>query len=390
MKQEPTSGFARDLSSVSTPGNSGRTLLNETELHRIYCELQDGHRFVLKTVLPNHPQRAFLVELLQREYHLLQQLDNPHILRVWQMPDDSELGPAIGMEYVDGTSLDEWLTTHPSAASRKLVLREVLEAVEYLHERGIIHADIKPQNILVTRDDHVRLIDLSFADKSEYVAQQMGYTSCYAAPEQKTPQQQALTPATDIYALGEIIRLLFPYRYAFVVRRCLRTNPNKRYATIRALRLAINRTVWWQMGVVLLMALALIGGLVAIAEKNHPQEAERTTGFNLDTLHTENTRLYAQFEDSLRRMPYPYREFAAEVSTYFGSRMDTMYQSYRQQYPKHEQEIETDYMSAYSKYLNQSIQARKAYPSIYDAWRQGAISEEEYNRLFNLYYKPIR
>lgn len=213
-------------------------LLYETTYHCIYSIITDGRRYVLKGIRPTVQDKARQECLLQREYTILTQLESPFIVRAWELRKDPQVGLCIVMEYIDGQTLDSWLRSKPSLRQRHQILNEILDAIQYLHSKQIIHGDLKPGNILITNaGDHIKLLDLGLADKDEFAQTNLGCTKRYAAPEQISGEN--IDSRTDIFALGAIIRLLFPHQYLCVVHKCTRSRKERRYSSIASLRRAV-------------------------------------------------------------------------------------------------------------------------------------------------------
>lgn len=213
-------------------------LLYETTYHCIYSIITDGRRYVLKGIRPTVQDKARQECLLQREYTILTQLESPFIVRAWELRKDSRVGLCIVMEYIDGQTLDSWLRSKPSLWQRHQILNEILDAIQYLHSKQIIHGDLKPGNILITNGgNHIKLLDLGLADKDEFAQTNLGCTKRYAAPEQISGEN--IDSRTDIFALGAIIRLLFPHQYLCIVRKCTRSRKERRYSSIASLRRAV-------------------------------------------------------------------------------------------------------------------------------------------------------
>lgn len=181
----------------------------------------------LKPSLRTHPQYA---AALQKEFETGYLLDHPHLVRYISRTDDGVL-----MEYIDGETLDEFVRQHPDYLKKRRhadrFLRQLLSVVGYLHDHQIVHLDLKPANIMITRVGHdVKLIDLGFCYTDTYT-DTMGRTDKYAAPEQKDGSS-LVDARTDIYALGRILQTLPCARYYNkVIKRCTAQSPAKRFQT---------------------------------------------------------------------------------------------------------------------------------------------------------------
>ena len=144
------------------------------------------------------------------EGRLLAKLSHPNVAQVYDI--DRHLGcPFLVMEYVQGLALDQFQRTHPldrHAAAR--LLASVARAVAAAHARGILHRDIKPQNIVVLNDGTPKLIDFGLAELADVwtpdapVAGISG-TISYMAPEQARGDVTQLSPASDIFSLGGVL-----------------------------------------------------------------------------------------------------------------------------------------------------------------------------------------
>ena len=198
-----------------------------------------GKFFIIKTPKDNSTQS---IAMLQREYELSIGRSHPNVVNIFTYEPSTVVGPGIVMEYVDGCTLDEFLASNPSLEIRRRVFEQLVAAVAYIHRSGIVHNDIKPGNILVTRaDNDVKLIDFGLADNdAHYLARTLGCTPEYASPELLL-QSKDIDARSDIYSLGVIMKEIFGKRYARISARCLRTQKEKRYANADELLKSFSR-----------------------------------------------------------------------------------------------------------------------------------------------------
>ena len=185
---------------------------------------------------------AMYSEMLRREYELASTLSHGCIATTLGFEEDTEMGAAIVMEYIEGVTLDKFIASNPSRSTRERILRDILDGVEYLHHRGLLHNDLKPQNIIVNRYGAARIIDfgLSASDDSLWSGC-VGGSDKFSAPEILKGRGVA-GAASDIYSVGRLIDTLFEGgRYGRIVSRCVEEQPEKRYDSIAELRHAIAR-----------------------------------------------------------------------------------------------------------------------------------------------------
>ena len=177
-------------------------------------------------------------EVLRKEFETGYRLEHPNLVRYISLDDDSIL-----MEYVDGETLTQLLTADPdyfkSRKNSDKLLCQLLSVVGYLHSHQVLHLDLKPDNIMLTRiGNDVKLIDLGYCYTDTF-PDTTGRTNGYAAPEQLT--SEVVDVRTDIYAIGRILECLPDhYKYNKVIARCTAPDPAARYQTISDLQDALS------------------------------------------------------------------------------------------------------------------------------------------------------
>lgn len=136
---------------------------------------------------------------LAREFKILASLRHPHIISVLDYGFDEEQRPFVAMDYLDGAStLLDYAQQQPHTLVMTLFL-QLLNALAYLHRRGVLHRDLKPANVLVNVRGEVKVLDFGLAAEGE-PDENIGGTLAYMAPE--ILRGDSATPSSDLYAVG--------------------------------------------------------------------------------------------------------------------------------------------------------------------------------------------
>ncbi len=166
-----------------------------------------------------------ILHRFHRERQILADLEHPNIVMLLDGGSTEDGRPYYVMEYVDGTPIDEYCERHElDIAGRLRLFRPVCAAVQYAHERHVVHRDLKPGNILVTEAGVPKLLDFGIARLFDAAADQQtreptllaqAMTPRYASPEQV--RGEPLSPASDVYALGVLLYELIAGRSPYDV-----------------------------------------------------------------------------------------------------------------------------------------------------------------------------
>lgn len=174
-----------------------------------------GKRFALKVVKRQDSEDDIYIAQAQHEFDVAQRLNNPAIAKIYDIKVKRSLllkvvSVELLMELVDGKTLDE--IEAPTLDKLVLIFDQVAGALAHMHRRGVYHGDLKPSNIMVTRDGQVKVIDFGTAWlKGEDKGRIQG-TPQYIAPEQVT--EKKVDAKTDIYNFGATMYRMFTGRFA--------------------------------------------------------------------------------------------------------------------------------------------------------------------------------
>ena len=180
-----------------------------------------------------------VVRRFRHESQALARLQHPGIAQIYEAGEENspETGALLffAMEFIHGEPLVKYATTHHLSARERLeLMAKVCDAMEHAHERGLIHRDLKPGNILVTEAGQPKVLDFGVArvtgaDVEATQRTEAGKllgTIAYMSPEQVLGDSLALDKRSDVYALGVILYELLaerlPYRISPNMHEALR------------------------------------------------------------------------------------------------------------------------------------------------------------------------
>lgn len=379
-----TSGPIRPLSSqeLGMEHLTDYELLSDSGHNLVYRAQMGGRWVVLKAAKPTEGELTRNQLLLEREFEIMYRLDSIYVVQTIAMVDDPQLGRAILMEYVNGRSLDRFIAENPSSSELRRVADELMEALEFLHERQVVHGDLKPSNILITDSgNHVRLIDFGFADNEAYIAKNIGTSPSVSTPEQLPTD--VLIPQRDIYALGKMLALIFPHSAKPVIRRCLASH-GSRYTSVRQVRAALHR--YWRMRWLLPLILALVSIIaLVLVFLPRPTATVQTVESQRDTVviieetkpavdsvwldvksraERQYSALYRVYADSLRNMPVKCLNEGILMNGRYATKVWKVYNQAATSYPQYAEQLYDQYLFIYDRDSKRMENIYKDYPVI--------------------------
>jgi len=232
-------------------------------------QLSLGRPVAVKVLPPIFEAEFQFRERFKREADVLARLQHPNIVTLLHRgEEDGRL--FLAMEFVQGRSLRELIDEQPLSTERALrLIRDVLSALEHVHEAGIVHRDIKPANVLVTSEGLVKLVDFGLGletgpeDMTRLTHTRMTLgTREYMAPEQREQAKRA-DARSDIYSTGVVLYEMltgelpigwfalpsktrsdsFDKSIDTIIERSLEKNPANRYASAAEMADAVTRAL---------------------------------------------------------------------------------------------------------------------------------------------------
>src|SRR5579872_6766081 len=229
--RSPAAGIRATLPlSTAVPASFGRyrilRICGEGGMGVVYEAEQDNPRrtVALKVIGPGFvsPEHA---KRFHHEAQILGRLQHPGIAQVYDAGFVEDGRPFFAMEFIRGTPLDEFARSHElEGAARLALMARVCDAVQHAHDRGVIHRDLKPGNILVDESGQPKVVDFGVAhvtaadllrSSSRTRTGQILGTLSYMSPEQIDADPNGLDARSDVYALGVILFELLAQRLPY-------------------------------------------------------------------------------------------------------------------------------------------------------------------------------
>lgn len=249
------------------------------------CQIvrKHGRRMFMKHIRPELKSNKRYREAFVKEFEIGFNIEHPNIVRFYDFGEDND-GAYMLTEYVEGMTLTELCNEEQTYLSKTenilKLLNQLLDALQYIHSKQVLHLDLKPDNILLTNVGHdLKLIDFGFSYSDEFDTT-MGHTEAFASPEQ-LKKLKKYDCRTDLYAVGRIVRYICEHcateksssLMAFA-DKCTKENPDERFQSAAEAKEWLNNTgnrkttaIWVTVITVCLLAVC---GIAAFLMKQEP------------------------------------------------------------------------------------------------------------------------
>lgn len=287
MERESPSEFEKD--SVGTPSSirlepvghvSGGTC-------RVYTARLSGKKVFVKEIKEEFAADSRMLSAFRKEAEIGFRLDHPHLPKYIYADGVLPSGRYIVQEYIDGSTLPEFIKTNPGYFTRKANVRkfvkEFADVMDYLHSNQILHLDVKPRNVILTRvGNSLKLVDLGFC-ASDFYDDTRGLTAGYTPPEGEVSPRER-TEESDYYGLGKILAFIrsntpgYPRRtFRRLEKGLLHPDPERRLASRESIERVVGRSgsgrgvraaVWAGVALLITVILLLVMGKTAFRESS--------------------------------------------------------------------------------------------------------------------------
>ena len=218
------------------------TLGIEGAKSRTFKRRIEGRLYFMKLLRAEYNADSRYHSAFFKEYEVGKSISSPYVVKYVGIENNSD-GLYILMEYVNGITVEEKLAAEPEYFHNPRNIRKLLvqlsRALEALHEKGIVHLDIKPENVMLTKTTNdVVLVDLGLclSNTNDTTA---GCTKGFAAPETIAGDICEIDARSDIYSVGCLLQYIeeksgsrFGYPYGRIIKRCMQPVKKMRYSCV--------------------------------------------------------------------------------------------------------------------------------------------------------------
>lgn len=294
------SGYFGELPSGADLLASGWEVIHTSGsgINVLYKNQNHGRSRLFKGLKPELRGNHLYEELLRKEFEIGYSLNHPAICEYYSFGHIPDKGLCIGMEWIEGQTLEARLNDGLSETLCRKILVEICDALDYMHHRQVFHRDLKPENIMITnKGNNAKIIDFGFSDADviQFGREPAG-TAAYAAPELLS--KGVVDGRSDIYSLG-LIMLRMPSAFYSIAKKCTCEKPEDRYQTAAAVKKALleHHRPKWIIPVVL--AILAIAAAVLIMTPSAPdQEMVKKEPIQEDLVKEEPEQIDQLFEET--------------------------------------------------------------------------------------------
>lgn len=312
---------------------------------RLFTATANGRKVIIKALKAEYAQDAQARKDLKKEYELTSELDHKFIRKALGFETIQGLGDCIILEYIDGKSLAEHVRVGTLNEKQiKNILIDLCDGLNYMHQRMIVHCDLKPENIIVSANDYrAKIIDIGLPE-TEYKTDRelLIKENEFIAPE--LIKGEECDPRSDVYSLGKIIEFISERdllsQFSSVATHCTQFSREQRFDNIMEVRSLL--TKGFSVAKIILLFAVLVAVAVAaylyvpkIIEKNRAEKAERLAvdfSHEMDKINAETADLCEKYKlvslDEPVDVPAEWKEdslrFCQQLTPFFG--MDSLHE----------------------------------------------------------------
>ena len=259
-----------------------------TSIHgfsRVFTATYKGKKVVLKALKPEFAQDEQCRKNLKKEYEITSQFDHRGIRKALAFENIQDLGECVVFEYIEGKTLAEHVRVGTlNEKEIKSILIDLCDTLNYMHQRGVYHCDLKPENVIVTANDlRAKVIDIGLPEMEYKTDRELLIKENeFIAPE--LIKGEEADPRSDVYSLGKIIEFIIERnmlsQYKSVATHCTQFSREQRFDSISEVRSLITKGYSVVKLLLIILALAAIGVaayiyIPKIIEKSRIEKEER-------------------------------------------------------------------------------------------------------------------
>ena len=149
---------------------------------------------------------AQTLQNVEAEGRAIAAVNHPNIVNVWGV-EHCQGRPFLVLEHIDGMTLEQLCDSGPIGEPTALnIAKQIAEGLTAIHQRGLLHLDLKPSNIMITREGVVKIIDFGLSRRIDEVSfDEIAGTPGYLAPERSADSPNKIGMATDVFGLGAVV-----------------------------------------------------------------------------------------------------------------------------------------------------------------------------------------